>query len=194
MANNNAPFGCNIIGNGGGVGPNFEMREFKVASNDSTAIGNGDPVKMLDTGYVARFTAGTAASQFMGIMQSCKYYSVSQGKNVFMPYWPGSDASGDVTVYCTPVQLAMPVQFLIQSSGTAITRADVGLNGDFSMGSVTNGRSGATINQATLAVTATFPMRIIDVYSAPSGAPGADAASSYNWVVCTANVFQNTGL
>lgn len=194
MANNNAPFGCNIIGNGGGAGPNFELREFKVVSSDTNAIGNGDPVKMLDTGYVARWTAGTAASQFMGILKSCKYYSVSQAKVISMPYWPGSDASGDVTVYCAPVQLAMPVQFLIQSSGSAIVRADVGLNGDFSMGTVTNGKSQATINQATLATTSTFPMRIVDIYSAPSGAPGADAASSYNWVVCTANVFQNTGL
>ncbi len=194
MANTNAPFGCNIIGNGGGAGPNFEMRQFKVSSADTNAIGNGDPLKMLDTGYVARWTAATAASQFMGILQSCKYLSVSQGKVIFMPYWPGSDASGDVTVFATPVQLAMPVQFLIQSSGSAITQADVGLNGDFSMGTVTNGRSQATINQATLATTSTFPMRIVSLYEAPSGAPGADSASSYNWVICTANVFQNTGL
>lgn len=194
MANTNAPFGCNIIGNGGGAGPNFELREFAVSSADTAAIGTNDPLKMLDTGYVARWTAGTAASQFMGILRSCKYYSVSQGKVISMAYWPGSDASGDVTVYVAPVQLAMPVQFLIQSSGSAIVRADVGLNGEFSMGTVTNGRSQATINQATLNTTSTLPMRIVGLHSGPSGAHGVDAASSYNWVVCTANVFQNTGL
>lgn len=194
MANTNAPFGCNVIGVGGGSGPNMELIPLKVSSADTNAIGTLDPLKALDTGYVARWTAATAASQFIGILHSCKYYSVSQGKVIFMPYWPGSDASGDVTVYAYPVQLAVPPKFLIQSSGTAIGRADVFANGDFSMGTVTNGRSQATINQATLAATATFPMRIVDIYEGPSGAPGADSSSSYNWVVCTANIYQNTGL
>lgn len=196
MANNNAPFGCNVIGNGGGTGPNFGLRKFLVAANDTAAIGYGDPVKMLSTGYVARWTAGTAASQWMGILQSCQYYSVSQHKNIQMTWWPGSDASGDVTVYVTPVQIATPVQFLIQSSGSAITQADVGLCGDFSMGTVntTSGWSAATINQATLNTTSTFPMRIMGLYTNASGAPGADTSSSYNWVVCTANVYQNTGI
>lgn len=196
MANNNAPFGCSIIGNGGGTGPNFEMRESKVASNDTNAIGEGDPCKALSTGYVARWTAGTAASQFIGVLSSCKYYSVSQQKTVWSNWWPGSDASGDVTVYLAPVQLAATTQMLIQSSGTAITQADAFANADFAMGTVntTSGKSAATIDQGTLAATATLPLRVIGPYSAPSGAPGADAASSYNWVVCTANTFQNTGL
>lgn len=196
MANNNAPFGCSLIGVGGGVGPNYGLTTFKVSAADTNAIGQGDPLKALDTGYVARWTAGTAASQFVGILQSCQFFSVGEQRVVQRNWWPGSDASGDVTVYAVPVQGATPVEFLIQSSGSAIVAADVFLNGDFSMGTVntTSGKSAATINQATLATTSTFPMRIMGLYTNAAGAPGADLTTSYNWVRCVANVYQNTGL
>jgi len=197
MANSNAPFGLSTIGVGGGAAPNFELITAKIASNDTQACYHQDPVKLLSTGYVTQWTAGTAASQFFGVLQSVKYFSVSQGKVVSMPYWPGSDASGDVTAYLVPVQLAVPPKFIIQSSGSAITQADVGLNGDLSMGTgstVGGCFSGATINQATLNTTSTFPLRIVGLYEGATGAPGSDAASSYNWVIVTANVYQNTGV
>lgn len=197
MANTNAPFGLKPIGIGGGTSPNFELVTAQIDPTDTTKIYHQDPVKMGSGGYVAQWTAGTANSQFWGVFQSCKYFSVSQGKVVNSPYWPGADASGVVTAYLVPVQLAPPPRFLIQSSGTAITQADIGLNGDIAVGtgSTLGGCfSGATINQATLATTATFPLRITGLYQGAPGAPGSDAASSYNWVEVTANVYGTTGI
>lgn len=195
MANTNAPFGFKEWSGGmGGAAPNYALITRQIAYDDSTAIFTGDPVKSLDTGYVAQWTAATAVSQLAGIFVGCKYLSSSAGRVVWNNYWPGSDvASGnEVTAFLIPCNLAVPATFLVQSSGSAITFADIGLCGDVSVaaGSTTTGRSACTLNQGTLAATATFPFRIVGLYSdaAPPGSPGTDDTSSYNWVIVAANV------
>lgn len=193
MANTNAPFGFKLIGNQGGVAPNFGLITAKIASNDTTAIYHQDPVKMLNTGYVAQWTASTAVSQLWGIFQSCKYYNSAIGRVVNSPYWPGANASGDVTAYLIPCVLAgVAPQFLVQSSGTAFSQADVGAVADVSVGTgstIGGCFSGATLDQGTLGTTATLPFRIVGLYSdiAAAGAPGSEAAS-YNWAIVSANI------
>lgn len=198
MANVNAPFGFRSIGLRGGAAPNFELIPAKIASNNTTAIYHQDPVKILNTGYIAQWTAGTAVSQLWGIFDSCKYFDTALGYVVNRPYWPGANASGDITAYLTPCVLSPAPQFLVQSSGTAFTLADVGANADVAIGtgSALGGCfSGASLDQATLATTATLPFRIIGLYSdfAADGAVGADAAS-YNWAVVAANITGSTGI
>lgn len=191
MANTLAPFGFSHIGYGAGAAPNYGMVSMKIASGDSTACGHGDPVKDLNTGYVARWTASTAAARLAGVLIGCRYYSSTEGRIVYRNYWPGSGATGDVEAFVVPCQFSMPPLFLVQSSGTAITQADVGINADVSLGTVntTTGMSGATLDQGTLATTATLPFRITGLFRGVGN--GSDAASSYNWVIVTPNV---TGL
>lgn len=192
MANTNAPFGFRQIGNSGGASPNFETRVMKIASNNATAIYYQDPVKLLDTGYVAQWTASTAVSQLVGIFQGCKYYNTSVGRIVNSPYWPGANASGDVEAYIQPCLFsAGSPQFVVQGSGTAFSQADVGQNIDVSLGTgstVGGCFSGATVDYGTLGTAATLPFRIMRLWSdiAVSGSPGTDA-SAYNWVVVSAN-------
>lgn len=199
MANTNAPFGFKMLGNSGGASPNFEHRVFKVASNNTTAIYYQDPVKLLNTGYIAQWTAGTAVSQLAGIFVGCKYYNTAVGRVVNSPYWPGANASGDVEAYVMPCLFSAGApQFVVQGSGTAFTLADVGQNIDVAIGtgSALGGCfSGATVDYATLATTATLPFRIMRLWSdiAASGSPGTEA-SSYNWVVVAANNTGSTGI
>lgn len=195
MANTNAPFGfTSWNGVFGGAAPTFSLIRREIAYNDATKIYTGDPVKSLSTGYVSQWTAGTAVSQLAGIFVGCKYLSTAFGRTVWNNYWPGSDVASTAKVYAhiLACNLAPAPAFLVQSSGTAITIADIGANADVAIGtgSTATGRSGASLDQATLAVTATLPFRIVGIYadSAPSGAPGADTASSYNWVIVAPNV------
>ena len=66
-----------------------------IASNNATKIYQGDPIKVLSTGYVAQWTNGTASTALAGIFVGCRYLSTSQGKTLFSNYWPGSDAAAD---------------------------------------------------------------------------------------------------
>lgn len=195
MANTNAPFGFKDTGLSGGTTPSAALRKFKIASNNSTKIYRNDPVKQLSTGYGAQWTAGTAASQLLGVFVGCEYLSSSQGKVVYSPYWPGADAAADATGYVVPCNAGAPTPtFIVQSSGTAITLADIGSNADVTIGtgSTLTGQSGATLDQSTLAVTATLPFRVMDVYQGLGN--GADTTSSYNIVVVAANTVGNTGI
>lgn len=195
MANTNAPYGFSEwTGNMGSTTPSYGLLPRQIAFNDTTKIFTGDPVKSLSTGFVAQWTAGTAVSQLAGIFVGCKYLSTSQGRTVWSNYWPGADvASGNVvTAYLIPCNLSTAPTFVVQSSGTAITLADIGANADVVVGtgSTLTGRSGASLDQSTLAATATLPFRVVGIYSdnGPPGAAGTDAASSFNWVIVAANV------
>src|SRR5688572_30005546 len=87
MANSNSPFGFRWLGlNGGSASATDALITRAVASNDSTAIGKGDPVKNLVTGYVAQWTASTAVSQLAGIFVGCKYYNTALQRVVWSPY------------------------------------------------------------------------------------------------------------
>lgn len=199
MANTQAPFGLRLLGNQGGVSANYELITAKIQSNNSTAIYHGDPVKISNDGYIDQWTASTAVSQLYGVFSSCKYFDTALGRTVNRPYWPGANASGTITAYLVPCVLAVPPKFVIASSGTAITQADVGANADISVGTgstVGGCFSGASLDQSTLATTATLPFRVVGLYSdiEPRAPNGADNSSSYNWVIVTANVTGSTGI
>ncbi len=194
MPNVNAPFGFRQIGlMGGSVTPSFGMITRKIASSDTTKIFHGDPVKNLATGYVAQWTPGTEVSQLAGIFVGCEYLSTSLGRVVWSPFWPGADAAADPMAYLVPCNLSPAPLFLVQSSGNT-TQADIGANADVILGTgnTRTGLSGATINQATIASTATFPFRIMGLYEGVG--PGSDASSNFNWVVVAANVTGSTGI
>lgn len=201
VANTNAPFGLREwIGTlGAGAYPSATIVR-QIAYDNGTAIYTGDLVKNLDTGYVAQWSAGTAVSQLAGVFVGCKYKSTSMGRTVWSPYWPGTDVASTEKVYAylAPCNLATPPVFLIQSDSTGVAFADIGLNGDVTVGSgsAATGRSGMVLNAtSTLNTTPTLPLRIMGLYS-DYGPPGVSGAQSgaYNWVIVAANVTGSTGI
>lgn len=194
MANTLAPFGFRHVGLWGGTSPNFGMVTRKIAYGDTTKIYFGDPVKSLSTGYVAQWTASTAVSQLAGVFVGCYYLSTGQAKIVWSPFWPGADCAVDAFAQLVPCNLAPAPTFLVQSSGTVLTLADIGANADVSVGtgSTRTGISGATLDQATLNTTATLPFRVMALYDGVGN--GSDATTSYNWVIVAANVTGSTGV
>jgi len=187
MANTNAPFGFRQI-KGTGSAPTFEQSVRKIKSDNTTAIFFGDAVIPLTTGYIGQATASTVRME--GIFAGCKYLSVSQKRTVWSNYWPGSDANGDVEAYIIDDPNA---QFVVQSSdvgGTSpITFANIGeyINIAVGTGNTATGISGMTIDQDTLATTATLPFRIVGLVENPPGANGTDIASEYNLVIVAFN-------
>ena len=199
MANTLNGFGMMPIGPNGGAAPTFELMTVKVASTDTNKIYFQDPVKALSNGYVGRWTNGTRGDLLVGVFRSCKYYSTSQGRIINSPYWPGTDATGDVTAYLVPVKGSVPYQFVIQCDSTALAQADINANADLTMtAGATTGAcfSGATLAYASLNTTATLPLNIVSLYSDlnPVAPNGADNTTSYNWAVVRVNPYNAQGV
>lgn len=178
MANTNAPFGFRQTA--GVSGPlNFRVsKTWKIASNDSTPIYFGDavvPVTSSATGYIKQATAST--TQLVGIFYGCEYFSTSQKKVVWSLYWPGSDATGDVTAFVCDDPNAT---FLAQAGGTNVGFDKVGQNVQLNVGtgSTVTGYSGMYVE--TPGNTATLPFKIISI---PDGPTDPDPGEAYNWVI-----------
>lgn len=182
MANTLAPFGFSESSNLNGA-PTYQMSQRRVASTNATAIYKGDPVTQLNTGYIAQSAAGT--TQISGVFTGCEYQSVSQKKPVWSPYWPGSDASGDVL--CSVIDQPNAV-FRVQGNAQ-IPFSAVGNNANFALGTgnASTGMSGATLDVSTIATTSTLPFKIVGLVSDPPGSNGADTTTAYNWAYVTFN-------
>lgn len=189
MANNNAPFGFSQ--NGTVSGPvNFSVSQRKISSSNATAIFFGDavvPVTSSATGYIKQATASTVRMD--GIFYGCQYFSTSQKKIVQNNYWPGSDATGDVTAYICDDPMA---KFLVQAGSSNLGFSKIGQLCQLNVGTgnTTTGFSGMFID--TVSTTSTFPFIIVDV---PNGATDPDATLAYNWLIVSWNyeIFKANG-
>ena len=185
MANAFAPFGFSPEGTVGGSTPNFKLSKRLIAAGNGTAIYKGDavmPVTGTSTGYIMQYSSGTVA--VCGIFWGCQYLSTSQGKKVWSPYWPGSDATGDVTAYVIDDPQAM---FLVQATTGPITLANVNQNVTVTVGTGTTltGLSGMSITGPT--TTSTYPFTIVGLLQDPAGANGTDITTAYNYAIVTFN-------
>lgn len=186
MSNVNSPFGFRQFGRLEGAAPNGGQAQRLIAQADTNAIYMGDPVVSLNTGYIARATAGT--TQIAGIFLGCTYLNTAVGRTVWSNFWPGASAGGVGYALIINDPAAM---FVAQSNGLPITFANINENINFawSAGSSLSGISGATLDYSTLAATTTRPFRVIGPYSqfAPPGVNGTDDTASYNQAVVVFN-------
>lgn len=193
MANVNAPNGFQYFGRLEGGSPTAGLSTRLIASTDTAAVGQGDPVTSLNTGYVTLSTAGT--TQIDGIFYGCEYLATAIGRRVWSPNYPGSGAGGDVKAYICDDPQAM---FVVQSDNTAIAFSNVGNNVNFVAGTpnATTGLSTAAIGQSTVATTNTLPFRIVGLFSSYSspGMNGADDTTAYNRAVVVANNWDRKSL
>ena len=184
MANTLAPFGFSPTGTLSGAAPNFRLSARKIASTYATAIYKGDavmPVTSTATGYLIQYATGS--TPVTGIFWGCKYLSISQGKQVWSAFWPGSDANGDVTAYVIDDPDAT---FIVQSGYATAPIALASLNQNVSIiasptGNTYTGLSGMSTGAA--ATTSTYPFIVYDFITSPAGQNGTDITTPYNWLV-----------
>lgn len=188
MANTQAYNGFLQYYGGSGGAPTFAQSTRRIASGNGTAIYFGDPVMPVvstATGYITQASPGTTT--VAGIFVGCTYNSVAQKKPVWNNYWPGSDATGDVTAYVVEDPNA---QFLVQTSSSSFqitgttstyTSSPVGQYAQFSIGTgnTANGQSGAFLS--SLGTTVTFPFVVRAMYTSVNN--GGDPTSLYCKVV-----------
>lgn len=190
MANTNTPFGFQRYQASAGAAATFAETSRKVASGNATAIFTGDPVMPVISTATGYITQGAPATTVLaGIFNGCKYLSTANKKMTWNNYWPGSDATGDVTAFVIDDPQARfkvmggSTTFNITGTLSAWTSSPIGQYAQFTIGTGTtgNGRSGAYIS--SLATTVTFPFIVVDLIVDPPGANGTDPLTAYNHVV-----------
>lgn len=193
MANVDSPNGFQQFGKMEGASPTVGLTARLVTS--SSAIGFGDPVVSLATGYIDIVTPGT--TQIAGLFFGCEYYNPAVGRKVWSPNWPGSaSATGAGTAYLDTDPNSM---FVVQSNNTAIGFADIDANINVTIGtpSTVTGFSTSSVNQSTIDTTNTLPFRIVGLLSdyIPTGSVnGTDNTSAYNRVIVRPNYSDRTSL
>lgn len=163
MANTNKAFGLRPLAKLGSNVNNDGNTQYRIASNTTDAIFEGDIVT-LSGGYVVKAAAG--AANILGVFLGCQYTDPTTKKTTFKNYYPGAVVASDIvaTVVDDPNAL-----FLVQASGVAGNTC-VGLNADLvqtAAGNTTTGVSGLELSTGTLAATEALNVKVVGISSVP---------------------------
>lgn len=171
MANANQPFGLTPVRHY--LGGLVRSNDYRIASALAANIYSGDPVKSAGTGKT--ITVAAAGNVMLGVFNGCQY-TTAVGDVVWSPRWPtgtalltGSECICDV--YDDP-----HILFEAQVSGSAgLVAGDIGALADVTFataGSAATGRSGAMVDQATIAQSGGDGLKIVDYARRPDNALG----------------------
>ena len=173
-----SPYGLLAVNRIDGMPYAGAIRQIPVQTNYATSIGFGDPVQIA-AGYIVKTTSGSAGTP-CGVCVGAQYVN-SSGQTVRGQYYPASTATSTNPAYIYVVDDPMALfKVAVVSSGTTVTtagvsRAVVGSNMELVINTTntTTGDSRTGVLAGSQVVTATVPVRIIDVV--PATAIGADA-------------------
>ena len=163
---------------------NGQSNIYYVPSSDGTALFVGDPVKLLADGNaqgISQVTKATAGAAVLGVIVgiiNTKMDPVSgqmSGGSIALDtpvYRPAS--TGQYVLVCDSPDVVYEVEAVTGSNASySFAVADIGQNADLSTvaGSTTTGTSGAALNMAGAAATATLQWKILGTVQRPDNEP-----------------------
>lgn len=170
MANSNAPMGLQPRRYRNGSPWMGVARTYHVPATNATALFIGDPVIVTGTGDPQGYPDCGIASV------GGRITGVVVGFRPTAPFSPGKSlpalTEGYVIVADDPALL-----FEVQTTGTALAAADIGLNANLvaGAGSTYTGLSGWTLDNTTKATTATLQLRIVELQHDTNNTIGTNA-------------------
>jgi len=204
-ANTFAPFGFRAAtGIYGASVPNFRYKHMLLAYNNAHTIAYGDPVILLNTGYIDLYSNG-GTTGLVGIFRGCQYANTTAiGGITFSPQWNAPTLTSGTVVDCF-VEADVDGEWEVQVSGAALTQVDVGYNIDVGSSSTTGetgnpnaaGFSQAAVLSSSAATTNTLPFRITGIVGAPAVSLTYNSAYDNNVVTVRMNnpiLNQTTGI
>ena len=180
MANANGAFGLKPYGVLGSAPNSVGTTEYRIASSNSNALYQGQPVIPIAAGVIDDLQAAAGGSvSIVGVFNGCEYVSSTTGETVFSNYWPGSGADSNFPVkaflYDDPSMLFTIATSNVQSGNdteaelrTAVFANIQLANGN--SGSTTTGKSSATADLNTVATTNSHALRIMGILDDPENA------------------------
>lgn len=197
----NGPRGFQIANTGGGFTWNGQFNRYPISTTASNSMFTGDPVSLATDGTVIRALATTPV---LGAFQGCEFFPSTNQYAISFPFWPGGAGGPSQVSNTTPFAFVADdpaTQYTIQetdgagASGTPLTQASVGNNGNFlyTAGSVVTGLSAVSLNNASFATTLTQNCKLVRLDTTitggviAAGTPGTSGLQTTgafaNWIV-----------
>jgi hypothetical protein len=174
MANSNTAYGLRPIGLVGNGVNSTGVTQYEIASNNTNAIyqyGLVTPTAAGVIDYAGATNGGTTPA--LGVLMGVEYVDSVSKKPVWINYWPGSGSVSVDTNYPVKAFVAdNPNQLFKVASDASLTDrataqaavfANASLGTSARTGSSENGNSNSALNVASIAVTATLPLRIVGI-------------------------------
>jgi hypothetical protein len=163
MASTASPYGLRLVKRLGETNQRHGFNQYPIASGYATDLKVGDIVLLHTTGKLQKDT-GTTACTPIGVFIGCSYTDSAMGF-LNRAQWTASTVASDAMGYVVDDPDAV---FQIQASASVAANG-LGANAAVvqGSGSLALGRSGVSLNAATLANTATLPVRIVGFPSIP---------------------------
>lgn len=159
-----APYGFKPINRVDGLPYAGAIRQIPIASTYSTAIFNGDVVKIVSGGTIEKDTSTTTATP-VGVLVGCQYVN-SLGQTVQGQFFPGSGVTNAVAYVVDDALASYKVAVTNSSSVMSSAAATVvGKNVAYVLGTGNSntGDSGESVDAATFSTASTLPFRVIAV-------------------------------
>ena len=174
MANANTAYGLRPIGLVGSGANTTGVTQYEIASNNTNAIYQYEIVVPTSAGTIDQAGATDGGTtQALGVLMGVEYVDSVQKKPVFINYWPGSgsvsvDTNHPVKAFVAddPNQLfkvASDATLTNRATALATVFANASLGTSARSGSTNTGSSIATLSVASVATTATLPLRIVGI-------------------------------
>lgn len=172
MASTAAPYGLRPVNLIGGQPYAGSTRSIKIANAYGSNIFYGQPVSVNASGVVIAETgtSNVAATGVVGVFVGCTYTDPNLKYKVFKQYWPTGTVATDAYAYVVDdPDVVMQVQADDTVAQTALG-ANIGMS-TFS-GDTATGNSETSADAASIATTATLPLRIVGFVDGPESAVG----------------------
>ena len=160
------PYGLQPVNLIGGQVYAGSTRLMSIASGYNTSIYYGDVVKRVSTGTIEKDT-GTGTATPVGIFVGCTYTNPTTSQKTFSQYFPANTAASDIQAYVVDDPDIL-FKVATVSSGTTVAFYGPALVGENAVlvqnaGSNNTGDSAVGIFGGNTAVTASLPIRIVDL-------------------------------
>jgi hypothetical protein len=170
------PYGLKPVNLIGGQVFAGATRQIKIASGYAANIFYGDLVRISGDGVIVKETGDTTITGVVGVFMGCQFTNPSTKQIQFQQYWPTGTVAADALAFVAddPDQL---FKVAAVSSGTTVAfygQTLVGTNVALvqNAGSTTTGDSAVAIDGTSAAVTASLPIRIVDVVTDTANSSG----------------------
>ena len=176
MANKDAAFGMRPVKMIGGAPYTGGQSRYRIAANYDTAIFQGDMVAQVTGGGIEVHADGGTVP-IVGVFNGCQYTDPTTGEQKFSNFYPASTNASDIIAFVIDDPMVI---FEIQCNA-AFPVADLFGNFDIvytSAGSTTTGISGAELNVADGATTATLSLKCIDISEDPENSDVSSDATN----------------
>ena len=172
MASTASPYGLRPVNLIGGQPYAGSTRLVKINNAYAANIFYGQPVSVNASGVVIADTgtSNVAATGVVGVFVGCTYTDPNLKYKLFQQYWPSGTVATDAYAYVVDdPDVVMQVQ-----ADDAVTQAALGANIGFSTfaGDTATGNSETSADAASIATTATLPLRIVGFVDGPESTVG----------------------